>query len=58
METVGFCLINDVEGYDEDELLKAAKAFHELPLEKKMTLALKHFNPVNKNIYHGYFPFI
>jgi len=58
MEKVGFCLINDVEGYDEQELLRAARAFHDLPLEVKMTMALKHFRSANENIYHGYFPFI
>ena len=36
MSGVGFCLLTNVEGHDEETLLKAIKAFHELPLEVKM----------------------
>jgi hypothetical protein len=31
MSTVGFCLVTNVQGHDEAELLKASKAFHQLP---------------------------
>ena len=58
MSTVGFCLVTNVEGHSEEELLKANKAFHALPIDVKMKMAPKHLNKNNKNIYHGYFPFI
>lgn len=58
MQTVGFCLLVNIPHFDEDKLLAATKKFHALPLEKKMQMALKQFNPGNKNIFHGYFPFL
>ena len=58
MHTVGFCLIKDIDGFDEEELMKAAQTFHSFPIDVKMAMALKHFAPANQNIYHGYFPFI
>ena len=58
MSTVGFCLITNVQGHDEDNLFKAVKAFHSVPDKEKMKLALNHYNRKNKNIYHGYFPFL
>ena len=58
MQTLGFCLITGVPGFDEDVLLDAIKRFHALPQDTKMQMALKHFNGRNKNIYHGYFPFL
>ena len=58
MKNVGFCLITNVEGHDEAKLLAALKAFHGLPIEDKMRMAPKHFNPDNGNMFHGYFPFI
>ena len=56
MSKVGFMLIDNVPGFAEDELLKAVKAFHNIPLEMKMKLALKFFNNETKNVYRGYFP--
>jgi hypothetical protein len=29
--TIGFLLIRNIPGHDEDELLKACKAFHAIP---------------------------
>ena len=58
MTTVGFCLITNVPGHDEDKLLEAIKAFHAVSDKDKMKLALNHYNRKNKNIYHGYFPFL
>ena len=58
MRSVGFILINNLPEFDEDELLEATKAFHNMPLEVKMKLALKHFNNETSNLYRGYFPFI
>ena len=58
MSTVGFCLVTNVEGHSEADLFKACKAFHLLPIETKMKMAPRHLKAGNKNIYHGYFPFI
>ena len=58
MEGIGFCLVTNVPGHDEDGLLTAIKAFHALPLEAKIKLAPWHFNDKNPNKYRGYFPFL
>ena len=60
MSGVGFCLLTNVEGHDEETLLTAIKAFHELPLEVKMKMAPKHYKGAenNENTYQGYFPFL
>ena len=51
MKTVGFCLIKNVPGHNEDEVLPAIKEFYSLPDKVKMTMALKHFLQENENIY-------
>lgn len=58
MKTVGFCVFRNVPGFDEPKLLEATKAFHDFPIEVKMKLALAHYQPGNKNLYQGYFPFL
>lgn len=58
MSNLGFCLITNVDGHDEDKLLEAIREFHAVPEKEKMKLALNHYNRKNKNIYHGYFPFL
>jgi isopenicillin N synthase-like dioxygenase len=58
MSTVGFCLVTNVPGHNEEELLEAIKCFHNLPIEEKMKMAPKHFNQENSNTIHGYFPFL
>lgn len=58
MSTIGFCLLTNVPGHNEEELLSAIKAFHEIPLEDKMKLAPTHYRKENKNKLHGYFPFL
>ena len=58
MSTVGFCLVTNVPGHNEEELLEAIKCFHNLPIEEKMKMAPKHFNQENSNTVHGYFPFL
>ena len=45
MSAVGFCLITNVKGHEEDSLLEAIKAFHDLPLEVKILMAPKHYRP-------------
>ena len=51
MTTVGFCLITNVPGHNEESLMKAIKDYHDLPLEVKMKMAPKHMNPESKHIY-------
>ena len=58
MSSVGFCLITNIPGFDEEELFKAVKAFHDIPLAERMKIALQHFNSKNKNTYRGFFPFL
>mmetsp|Transcript_5858 Transcript_5858/g.9445 ORF Transcript_5858/g.9445 Transcript_5858/m.9445 type:complete len:144 (+) Transcript_5858:186-617(+) len=58
MKNLGFCLLKNVKGHDEAELLEAVRTFHSLPLELKMAMAPKHLNgDSSKTIYRGYFPF-
>ena len=47
MSTIGFCLITNVDGHDEDSLLDAIKAYHNLPLDVKLSMAPQHINPKN-----------
>lgn len=58
MSSVGFCLITNVPGHNEKELLEAMKAFHGLPQEVKNRLTPNHLNPENVHHYRGYFPFL
>ena len=58
MSTIGFCLITNVEGHNEDSLLEAIKAYHNLQLNVKLGMAPKHISPQNQNLYQGYFPFL
>ena len=59
MSTVGFIYLKNVPDYDQQELFKAIKSFHhDIPLEDKDQLKLKHFNKQNINKMHGFFPFV
>ena len=59
MEGVGFCILKNVPGFDENELKKVVMAFHnEIPLQSKRCMQLRHFNKENKNLYRGFFPLI
>ena len=58
MSTVGFLHLKNVPGFEEDELLKDAKAFHSIPQELKKQAWPKHINKENSNIYRGWFPFL
>ena len=51
--TIGFLHIKNIEGYDEQELLKTCKAFHAIPKEEKVKLYLHHHNKNNPNIFRG-----
>ena len=58
MTTVGFLQLKNIEGYDESRLLADIKEFHNIPEEEKKKLYTNHYNPANKNLYHGMTPFI
>jgi len=59
MSNVGFIYLKNVPDYRQAELYKAVKAFHhDITLEDKEQMKLKHFNKNNKNRMHGFFPFI
>ena len=58
METLGFVYIKNVDGFDEDVMLSACKAFHSIPDKEKEKLMWKNHNPNNKNIYRGLSPFL
>ncbi|KAI8632209.1 Clavaminate synthase-like protein [Xylariaceae sp. FL1651] len=55
--TTGFAyLINTPLSFSHDEVFGLAKEFFGLPLEEKMAIAKKTFQPLNANTYRGYFP--
>ncbi|KAK8725881.1 hypothetical protein OTU49_010535 [Cherax quadricarinatus] len=58
LTTVGFTYLTGVDGYDENELLRLTRWFFSLPLEDRMKISRKCFNPECKNEYRGYFPVI
>nr|XP_053648532.1 1-aminocyclopropane-1-carboxylate oxidase-like [Cherax quadricarinatus] len=58
LTTVGFIYLTGVDGYDENELLRLTRWFFSLPLEDRMKISRKCFNPECKNEYRGYFPVI
>lgn len=45
MEGVGFCVLKNVPGFDEEDLKKTVLAFYnDISLESKKCMLLKHFN--------------
>lgn len=50
METVGFLFLDKVPGHDERELRKWVDWFWSLSKEKKMKIARKRYNPMNKHV--------
>jgi isopenicillin N synthase-like dioxygenase len=58
LTSIGFIYIKNVEGFDEEEMLSACKAFHGIPEKEKKKLLWKNHNPNNINIYRGLSPFI
>ncbi|KAI1330248.1 Clavaminate synthase-like protein [Xylariaceae sp. FL0255] len=55
--TTGFAyLVNTPLSFSHDEVFELAKEFFGLPLEEKMVIAKRAFEPSNKNTYRGYFP--
>ncbi|CAH1775511.1 unnamed protein product [Owenia fusiformis] len=58
LENEGFLYIVNIPDFESAELLKATKWFFNLPLNEKMTLARKAFEPENVNTFRGYNPVI
>ncbi|CAI8005791.1 Isopenicillin N synthase [Geodia barretti] len=58
LEDPGFLYIKNVQGYDPDELLRHTEWFFSLPLDVRMSLARREWNPKNSNRYRGYCPVI
>ena len=58
MEGIGFLLLENIPGYDENKLLDWAKWFFSKPKEEKTKLAKHFFNKESSNVYRGYVPFL
>lgn len=58
METLGFLLLSNIPGYDEDALFAHMKWFFALSDDIKRKLYKNHFNKENPNYYRGFAPFI
>lgn len=57
LSTIGFLVLGDVPGYDEQRYLEACKALHALPEHEKRALYLRKDEAGNANVYRGYQPF-
>ncbi|GBG29387.1 1-aminocyclopropane-1-carboxylate oxidase 2 [Hondaea fermentalgiana] len=57
METIGFLVLTQVPGYEEEVYLDACKALHELPASVKHDMFLQKDEPTHSNVYRGYQPF-
>ena len=58
LKNIGFLYIDNVQGIDFDKLFRICKWFFGLPMETKMKLSRKTWNPENNNVYRGYFPVV
>ena len=61
MENEGFLVLQNVPGYDQDELLKWQKWFYALPKAERESLAIAHLARDGKhhpNTYRGFAPFL
>ena len=56
LEDVGFLFLDNVEGFDPDELYRATVRFFNLPEERKKDVSTVTWNPKSKHVYRGYFP--
>ena len=50
METLGFMLLENVPGFDEDELRWCVDFFFNLPMQKRLEVAKKKYNPDSKQV--------
>ncbi len=58
MNNLGFLLLSNIPGYDEENLFEQQKWFFNLPDDVKAKLQKNHFNKENPNFYRGFAPFI
>ncbi|VVU95535.1 2OG-Fe(II) oxygenase superfamily [seawater metagenome] len=58
LEKLGFLYVKNIDGYDEEEMFAACKAFHNIPEKEKKKLYWKSHNSSNSNIYRGMAPFL
>ena len=58
LRNVGFFVVTNVPGHDEEKLLNCAKWLCALPKEEKDRLTKKFWNMNNPNVYRGLAPFI
>ena len=50
MEDIGFLYLDNIPGYNEDELRWCVNFFYGLPLEKRMEIGRRKYNPQNENV--------
>lgn len=58
IEGLGFLHLKNVQGFDEDELLKDTKEFHSMPDMVKKQLYRRQFDKKNDNYFFGLTPFL
>lgn len=58
LKTVGFFIIQNAPGHDEEKLKYWGSWLCNLPKEEKDRLTKKYWNPENPNVYRGLAPFI
>lgn len=58
MTNLGFLLLSNIPGYEEEELFKWQQWFFRQPTDVKRKLYKNHFQRENSNYYRGFAPFI
>ena len=58
MNNLGFLLLSNIPGYDEEKLFEHQRWFFNLSDNVKIKLHKNHFNKENPNFYRGFAPFI
>ena len=56
LHDVGFLVLINVPGSDPSTLHRACEWLFSLPKELKMDIMRKRWNPINSNVYRGFFP--
>lgn len=58
LKTIGFFIIQNVPGHDEERLLYWGKWLCALSKDEKDRITKRYWNPKNPNVYRGLAPFI
>ena len=58
LTTAGFLYLKNVDGFDEQALLEAIKAFYNIPMAERQKLVWHNHDKRNPNIFRGLTPFI